>query len=243
LLRLVAAVLGLVALTAGVVTLFTTDKSAGGLFLIALGTALVLAALLWNRIQLESFEFMGAKIKVREVVRGRLRLAESAGAAGEGRTLSGVREQAATLHRLAGLYDLYGYIRRTQPASDERTSTLDQLARRMREVGREAEFEPAEVAEWFHEGDDALRVIALNLMLARPQDADFMAVLETMDEPRSLFEQYYGVRLAEAMLPTLGRIERKLLGAALERARQRESFLRDRPLMAASDRILAELSR
>jgi hypothetical protein len=66
-LRPVAAALGLVAFVGGVVALFTIDNSAGSLFLITLGVVLVLVVFLGGRIQLESFEILGAKIKVREV--------------------------------------------------------------------------------------------------------------------------------------------------------------------------------
>ncbi len=153
-----------------------------------------------------------------------------------------MREQALTLQRLVGLYDLYEYIRSTEPASDRRTRVLDQLAARMQVAGREVQFDPGEVSAWFHDGTDALRVVALNLMIARKECRDLLAVLKTVDEPRSLFEQYYGLRLGRLMLADLDEFERRLLADAIGRARRRRRFRRDAALMTLSNALLADLS-
>jgi hypothetical protein len=242
-LRVLAAVLGLVAFTAGVVALFTLDNSAGSLFVLAVGVALLLVAILGERVQLESFEFLGAKIKVRDVVRSRLQLAELASTRPNASGGAEMREQARALQRLVGLYDLYVYVRSSMPASDERTAYMDELSEQMQAVGREVAFYPAEVSTWFHEGTDALRVIALNLMIAREDYRDFMAVLRAADAPRSLFEQYYGLVLGLVMLPDLNELERRLLSAAITRAQTKERFRRDGDLMNLSNGILAKLKR
>jgi hypothetical protein len=147
--RYVAALVGLAALISGVVALFTIENSAGSLFLITLGIVLLLVVFLGGRIQLESFEVLGAKIKVREVVRSRLQLAQLAGA-GQKDSEGDVRGQALTLQKLVALYDLYEYVRRTQPFSSRRTAALDELAARMHAAGGEAQFDPADVSTWFH---------------------------------------------------------------------------------------------
>ena len=230
-------------LVGGVVALFTIENSAGSLFLVTLGIVLLLIVFLGGRIQLESFEVLGAKIKVREVVRSRLQLAQMAGAGEEGGRAGGVREQALTLQKLVALYDLYEYIRRTQPFSDQRTEALDELADRMQAAGREVQFAPADVSTWFHQGDDPLRVVAVNLMLAREECRDFLAVLKTVDEPRSNFEQYYGLLLGQEMLPRLDRFERQLLADAIARAQRTRRFRRDEDLMRRSEALLAELNK
>jgi hypothetical protein len=48
-------------------------------------------------------------------------------------------------------------------------------------------------------------------MFADPAYRDFVTVLETIDAPGSLFEQYYGLRLAGQMLDQLDPLERRLL--------------------------------
>ena len=140
-------------LGAGVVVLFTTDRDARSAFLLALGLALLLFALLRGRIQLEGFEILGAKLRVREIVRRRLELAASSKRVSL--DAAALHRQAVMLERLAGLHGLYEHIRRAEPPGPRRTEALDQLASRMQDVGRDAEFDPAEVIAWFREGTDA----------------------------------------------------------------------------------------
>jgi hypothetical protein len=160
----VAACVGVVVFAGGVIARFTLDNSAGSIFLVTGGIVLALAAFLGERIQLESFEILGAKIRVRDVVRSRLQLAELASTSPQKSGGAEIREQALALQRLVSLYDLYAYVRSTEPFSPRRTAALDELADRMQSVGRDVAFDPAEVSTWLHEGTDALRVVALNLM-------------------------------------------------------------------------------
>jgi hypothetical protein len=236
--RPLAALLGAAAAAGGVVALFTRDNSAGSLFLLTLGMVLLLVAFLGDRVQVESFELLGAKVKVRDVIRSRLELADQTAGGKEDARTAVLRAQALTLQKLAGLYE---YIRRTRPASDERTRWLEQLATRTREVGKDVDFEPAEVARWFHEGSDALRVIALNLMLSREEYRDFSVVLSALEDRRSLFEQYYALKLALKMLKEIGDLERELLEYGITAAQQRRSFRADWDSMHLANRILSEL--
>jgi hypothetical protein len=241
LLRPAVAPVGLVVFIGGVATLFTTDNTAGSLFLMTLGLVLLLVAFFGSRIELESFEILGTKLKVREVVRGRLELAELAASRQEGDRDARVR-QAGVLQELLVLYDLYQYIRRTQPASQQRTAQLDSVAARMKAAGQQAEFDFATVSTWFHQGDDSLRVLALNLMRAREECRDFLAILKTVGEPRSNFEQFYGLILAEEIVREgCDRLECQLLADAIGRARRTRRFRRDKPLVFVSDRITAAL--
>ena len=95
-----------------------------------------------------------------------------------------------------------------------------------------------EVISWFHEGTDALRIIALNLMLANDDYRDFLAVLDTLDTPHRLFGQFYGLLLARAMLPDLHALQNRLLGDAMTRARHTRRFRRDEPLMELGQELV-----
>lgn len=233
--------LGVVVLLAGVLVLFTSDHDARSGFLLTLGLVLLLIALVGGRIELEGFEILGAKIRVREVVKRRLELATSPeqGGAADGDRLRG---QAVVLQRLVSLYGLYEHLRRVEPPGPERTVKLDELALDMQKAGREAEFDPVEVIEWFHEGTDPLRIIALNLMFVDPEHRDFLAVIKAIDDPHSLFEQYYAMKVATAMLSDLDPLQRRLLADALSRARRKRKLRRDRPLMGVSKRLLDRIS-
>jgi len=238
----VAVFVGLAMFVGGSVALFTTDNSAGGLFVVALGAALILVVLLGERVQLESFEILGAKVRVREVIEGRLELARLAGHSKDDHDRAKVHEQALTLQKLAGFYGLYKHIRGAERGSRQRTAALDQLAGRMQAVGRTVQFDPVEVSAWFSNGTDALRIVALNLMLAREECREFLAVLKAIDRPRSLFEQFYGLRLGQEMLPRLDQLERRLLADTIKRSRRRWRFRRDHALMELSRTILTKLA-
>jgi hypothetical protein len=234
-------VAGLAALTFGAFALFATENGAASLVLLTVGVVLILIAWIGPRVELESFEFLGAKLRVREVVAHRLRLAEAQAAEPRAGNREAARQQAAALQRLDSLYRLYDYIRRTQRWSDRRTVALDTVSDRMQKVGREAEFDRTEVATWFQDGDDALRVVALNLMLARDDCRDFVVALQAIDEPHSNFEQYYGLLLLRAMMSEFGELEHQLSAEAIRRAQRTKRFRRDRDLVGLSNNIVASL--
>jgi hypothetical protein len=233
--------LGVVLLCIGAVVLFTSHDDARSAFLLTLGLVLVLVSLFRGRVEIEGFEIFGAKARVRDVVKRRLELAESAEAGEPGDRVT-LQRQAVMLQRLVGLYGLYEHVRRVQPPGPRRTEALDELAAKMRTAGQGAEFDVAEVIGWFREGTDALRVIALNLMLANKGYRDLLAVLETIDAPHSLFEQYYALWLADVMLGDVETLERRLLDDAIARAQGRWRFRHDDSLMALSRRVRARLA-
>jgi hypothetical protein len=129
-------------------------------------------------------------------------------------------------------------VRTNEPAGERRTGTLDGIAARMQAAAATAEFDPAEVANWFEDGTDELRIVALNVMLAREDCRDLVTALAAGEQPRSPFERYYGLLLAEAMAPSLDPLERRLVFDAVTRARRRRRVRRDAPLDALAGRVL-----
>jgi hypothetical protein len=238
LVRTASAVASVIAIVGGAVMLFATDKSAGSLFLIAVGVLLGLFAMLGSRLNIESFELLGAKVNVREVVKSRIALAHAAISPDDARA-EAMRAQAVALQEL---YDLYEYVRRTEPASEERTAVQDRLVERMRRVSTEFQFDRAEVVSWFEEGDGPLRMIAISVMQARKECRYFPAVLKTLERPLSRNEQYQALKLGDEMRGDLDRLERKLFKNAILRARQKRSFQDDGPLMRMSERILSDIT-
>jgi hypothetical protein len=77
--------------------------------------------------------------------------------------------------------------------------------------------------------------------LARSAQPRFVVVLETVQSPHSLFEQFQGLWLADAMLPDLDPLQERLLIDAVRRARRKRRFKRDGPLMALSHSLLERL--
>jgi hypothetical protein len=151
------------------------------------------------------------------------------------------RRQAATLQTLDRLLDLYAYTRANESAGHHRTRAMDEVARRMQVEAGTTEFDPPEVGTWFRDGNDALRVVALNVMIARPECQELLAALVAIDQPRSLFEQYYGLRLAYSMAPRLEALDRELLIQAVRRAQRGRRFRRDPSLPPLADALLRTL--
>src|SRR6266540_4328038 len=83
-----------IAVVGGGVALFTTANSAGSLFLIGLGILLGLFAALGPRLEIESFEVLGAKVKVREVIKSRIALAQAAEGGADDARAEAMRAQA-----------------------------------------------------------------------------------------------------------------------------------------------------
>jgi hypothetical protein len=235
-----SAVVSVIAVVGGAVALFATDKTAGSFFLIGVGILLGLFAVLGSRLQIESFELLGAKVNVREVIKSRMALAQAAATAADDVRAAAMREQAIALQEL---YDLYEYVRRTEPPSDERTAAQDLLVGRMGRASTEFRVDRAEVVSWFDEGDGPLRMIAISVMQARKECRYFPVVLKALERPLSLNEQYQALKLGDAMRDDLDRLEHKLFTSAILRARQKKSFQDDEPLKLMSDRILSDLKK
>ena len=231
-LRLAAAVVGLLVLTSGVVAVFVTDTEAGSASLLALGGLVLAVAIFSDRI--ESIEFAGAKLGLRDLARERFALAAAHERQGDREAAAALRMQARALQRLAGTY---AQIRRSMRGGPERTRILDDVMRQARELAASTDLDPSEVWTWFDEGAAEGRIIALGLMEGNDRLCDFFCALDAIEHSRSAFEQYYGLRVARKMLPGLSALERDWLTAAISQARQSKGFGTDSSRMSVSRQI------
>jgi hypothetical protein len=152
--------------------------------------------LVGRRPEVESFEFLGAKINVREVIKSRIALAQAAVGADDARA-DAMRAQALAL---LALYDLYEFVRRAEPVSTERTAKFDRLVLRMRHAGTDFRFDRADLVSWFEEVTDPLRIVTIAVMQVREDCRYFPVVLKALERPHSLMEQYQALKLGDAML-------------------------------------------
>jgi hypothetical protein len=230
--RIAAAVVGLLVLATGVIAVFVTDTEAGSTSLLALGGLVLAVAIFSDRI--ESIQFAGAKLGLRDLARERYALAATREAHGDPEAAAALRKQAHALQRLAGTY---AHIRRTMPGGRDRTRFLDGVMKQASDFAASTELDPSEVWTWFDRGADEARVIALGLMEGDNRLCDFFCALDAIEHPRSPFEQYYGLRVARKMLPGLSEVEKKWLREANNQARESERFQNDGPAMFESDQI------
>ena len=220
------------------VAVFVTDKEAGSASLLALGGLVLAVAIFSDRV--ESIEFAGAKLGLRDLARERFALAATRESEGDHAAAAALRKQARALQRLSGTY---GRIRRSMRGSPERTRILDDVMRQARELAASSELDPSEIWTWFDEGADESRIIALGLMEGDDRLCDFFCALDAIEHPRSPFEQYYGLRVARKMLPGLNPLERNWLAAAVKHARRSKRFTTDSARMAVSNEISRTLDR
>jgi hypothetical protein len=233
-LRVAGAAIGLAVMTCGVVAMFATDKEAGSASLLGLGALVLGVAVFSDRV--ESVEFGAAKLRLRDLARQRFALAAEREKQGDSETATRLRKQARALQRLAGTY---GQIRGSMPGGPERTHVLDDLMQQARQLAKSKELDPAEIWTWFDEGADEARVIALGLMEGDERLCDFFCALDAIEHPRSLFEQYYGLRVARKMVSGLSKLELDWLEAAIQHASRARRFRNDASLPAAAKCVLA----
>jgi hypothetical protein len=208
-----------------VAAVFVTDNGTGAAALLAIGAAFMVVAMLGDRVQ--SVELCGVKLSIRDMARQTFALARQAERRGDEESAGRLRAVAAELDALARGYRR---LRRTMRAGDERTRALEHVMTAARGLAKSDELEPTDVVTWFDEGTEEARITALGLMQGNARLRDFEAALDAIDDSRSAFEQYHGLRLAEMMAPELTPTERAQLTVVIERA------LRSRRVRRDSDR-------
>jgi hypothetical protein len=123
--------------------------------------------------------------------------------------------QAATRTGTTELISRYEELRATLPSGPRRTSAMEDLVRQARQLTRTERFTALDVTQLFNQGTDGCRVVALALMEGDLGLADFASVLTAIRTPRSAFEQYHALTVANLLVSSLGADERTELKAAL----------------------------
>jgi hypothetical protein len=213
-----------------------TENSTGSVTFVAVGVLLLGTTVFSDRIQ--SLEFGGAKLTLHQLARERSALAIQSERRGDDAQALKLRKQARALQRLAGAY---ARTRQTMKASNERTRAMEQIMGQARGLARDADFSPVEVWTWFDSGQTEARAIALGLMEGDPELRDVHCVLEAIERPRNLFEQFHALRLADEMFPKLEEIERTWLREAVVLARKSDRARSDAEVDSLTRGLLARL--
>lgn len=235
-LRLAIGLAGAAMFAGGLVAVFATSNGGGAAALVTVGVALALIAALGDRV--EALELGSAKLSLRDLARGRFALAKVREAAGDVSTATELRRQGLALERLALQY---ARRRRGMRGGPERTKILERVVAQLVQLAREHQFDPVDVWEWFNRGKPEARITAIGLMHGDSRLRDIFVALEAIEDSRSAFEQFHGLRLAYEMIPHLSLLEQDLLREAVERAGQRQRFRDDSDRWQMSQAILARL--
>jgi len=228
---------------------FTTNNGTGSAALVTIGALFVAFSVLGDRLQ--SVEFGGVNLTIRDIARHTLALADQAERLGDEPRAERLRAVGDALEELA---TRYGRLRRSMRAGSERTQALETVVSDAKRLASSGVFDPIDVSMWFEDGSAGARITALALMEGNPELRDFRAMLDAIEEPRSAFEQYHGLKLAETVVfdsETTSKLtdgERAELAAVIRRALQSirlrvsTAASRDPDRQVIGERILKELN-
>jgi hypothetical protein len=238
LLRLGIGAAGVFMFAVGVSAVFATSNGAGSAALVTVGAALALIAALGDRVQ--ALELGSAKLSLVDLARDRFALAKEKEASGDASAATELRRQGLALQRLA---NEYAHSRQTLKGGPQRTGILEDIMKQLTQLATEHRFDPVDVWEWFNRGKPEARITAIGLMHGDQRLRDVFIALDAIQDSRSAFEQFHGLRLAYEMLPNLSPLERQWLLQTVEHARRSRRFGNDSDRWRISEAILTMLRK
>jgi hypothetical protein len=237
LLSLALAVLGLALAATGVRAVFTTDSDTGAAALLTVGTILVLFAAVGER--LESVRYGDLQLVLLRKADEREKLGDIEGAKALRRAAETVGQRAMRLGRS------YEAVRGSRPSGPERTAMMDRL---IEEAKRDAQAldldDQEEVLRLLWTGSEGARVWALGVLQVRPDFATTRAVLEAVQRPDQMFDQYHALKLAERFVsyPDTRKRARDRIAAAVQALLESKALGEDAPAISAAERVLQQVS-
>ena len=182
---------------AGGIAVFATENGAGSAALVAAGGLAVLVSVFANRVT--AFEGGGLKMQL-DAVASTLEAARQADADGQPEVAASLRDDARLLMGLTRpLATRYEEVRRSQPSGWDRVAHLEGLVRQAADLARQESWTVSAVEALYDVGEEGSRVMALAMMAAVPSLATHRVTQEAVASPRSAFEQYHALRVAEAL--------------------------------------------
>ena len=200
--------LGLALAGTGVAAVFTTDSDAGAAALLGVGVLLVLFGAVGDR--LESLRYGDLELVLR-------RKADEAEERGDVQAARVLRQAADTIgERVARAAKSYKAVREMPPGR-ERTTKLDQIVGEGKRAAYDREIDEEEVLSVLWTGSAGARAWALGVLQARPELATTRAVLEALERPEHMHDQYHALLLAKRFvaLDTTDRWDRMRIADAV----------------------------
>jgi hypothetical protein len=241
--RIFAAVVGIGLVVTGAIAVFVTANSAGAASLVAAGTVIGALAMFANRIQ--SVEGGGVKLQLEAAAvaaTAKLQAARQAEQAGHRELAETLRDEAQLLmSAVQPVAAQYENVRLRESSSWDRTAKLERVMQQVREMAPSDFADPGSVSRLFDSGTDGNRIAAIALMQANPALASTRITLAAIRNPRSNFEQYHALRVAEAVVARdpEGPDACELLAAVAQALHNRQLGSADSDRNALARRILA----
>lgn len=229
------AVLGLGLTAAGAAAVFTTDN-AGAAALLVIGAILMLFGAFGDR--LESLRYGDLELVLR-------RKADEAAGRGDSEAAEILQRAADTVgRRIAKVARSYRTVRGAMPAGSQRTARMEGLITEARRDAHAPDLDAEEVLRLVWTGSEGARVWALGVLQERPELATTRAVLEAVQRPDQMFDQYQALVLAERFvaLKTTGPWARARIAAAVRGQLESGALGTDRDCHDAAERVIHDVS-
>jgi len=226
------AVLGLLLIATGVAAIFVADSDAGAAALSTVGTILVLVAALGDR--LESLRYGDLEFVLR-------RKAQEAASRGDLQAAETLQRAADTVgQRAVKVARSYETVRGSMPAGPERTARMETIIAEARRDAGAPDLDEEEVLRLLWTGSEGARIWALGVLQERPELATTRAVLDAVQRPDQMFDQYHALVLAHRFvsLPTTRPWARERIVAAVRAQLESGALGSDRECIAAAERVI-----
>jgi hypothetical protein len=237
--RLVAfglAMLGLGLVAAGVTAVFATESDTGAAALLTVGALILLFVALGDR--LESLRYGDLELGLR-------RKADEEASRGDLETAK-VLERAADIvgQRRLRVARSYKTVRGSMPPGPDRTAKMESIIAEARNDAHALDIDDDEVLSLLWTGSEGARVWALGVLQARPELATTRAVLEAVERPDQMFDQYHALVLAERFgsLPTTRTWARERIADAVRTHLESGALGNDRDSLGVAKRMLEQAS-
>ena len=217
---------------AGVAAVFKTGNGAGAAALLGLGSLFVLLAAIGD--QLQSLRYGDLELVL-------LRKADEAAVRGDVEAARTFRQAADTVgQRVERTARSYKAVRGGMPSGPARTGMMEQILQEARHDAHIGDVNDDEVLSLLWTGSVGARVWALAVLQERPELATTRAVLEAVQRPDEMFDQYHALVLADRFvsLSTTRAWARERVAAAVSVQLESGAFGSDRPCIEKAKAII-----
>lgn len=231
------AVLGLGLAATGVAAVFLAESDTGAAALLTIGVILVLFAAVGDR--LESLRYGDFELVLR-------RKADEAARRGDIVEAKALQRAADTVaQRVARLARSYTTVRGTMPAGLQRTAEMDRIIHEAETNADRPDIDQEEVLSLLWTGSEGARVWALGVLKGRPDLATTRAVLEAVQRPDQMFDQFHALLLAERFvsLSDTRTWARERIAAAVRAQLESGALGTDHNSIEAAKRVLHQVSK
>jgi hypothetical protein len=221
---------------AGVAAVFTTSSDVGAATMIGVGSVVVLFVAAGDR--LETLRYGDLELVLRQK-------AGEAARRGELGTAKVLEHAADTIaQRVSTSARSYRSVRGSMPPGPERTAKMDGIVAEAHRDAHSPDLDENEVLNLLWTGSEGARVWALGVLQKRPELATTRAILEALQRPDQMFDQYHALVLADRFLslPTTRTWTRERVTKAVSDLLDSHALGEDVPSINAAKQVLLHKS-